>query len=79
LDKADLGDRIVVRAEVQGGRPVIAGTRVPVELILGHLAAGMTAEAVAGEYGLTVEDVLAAVDYARKVVGEQRVEEFALE
>ena len=79
MNEANAANRIVVGPDVQGGRPVIAGTRVPVELILGHLAAGMTAEAVAGEYNVTLEDVLAAVEYARKVVGEQRVEEFALE
>ena len=79
MNASDLTSRIVVRPDVQGGRPVITGTRIPVELVLGHLAAGMSAEAVAGEYGLAVEDVLAAVEYARRVVGGQRVEEFALD
>jgi len=52
---------------------VIEGTRVPVELILGQLAAGMTVEAVAGEYGVTREDVLATLAYAARVVASEDV------
>jgi uncharacterized protein (DUF433 family) len=34
---------------------VIEGPRVPVDVVLGKLAAGMTSDAVAEEYGLTRE------------------------
>ncbi len=37
------------------GQPVIAGTRVPVAIIVGHVAAGDTASDVALAYGLTLD------------------------
>ena len=44
--------------EIAPRKPVIKGTRVPVDLVVGKLAGGMTIEAVADEYGLTRDDVL---------------------
>lgn len=60
----EVAPRIVVDPNVRFGRPVIQGTRVPVELILGKLTGGMTPEAVATEYDITVDDVHAALRYA---------------
>jgi uncharacterized protein (DUF433 family) len=68
-----LAPRIVVDERVCFGKPVIQGTRVPVELVLGKLAGGMTTEAVADEYGLTREDVLAALAYAAQTVAGEEV------
>lgn len=69
-----IAPRIVVDPAIRFGKPVIEGTRVPVELVLGQLAAGMTVETVMDEYALTREDVLAALAYAaeRIVSGEIR-------
>jgi len=47
---------------------VIEGTRVPVELIVGKMAGGMSAADVAAEYGITVADVQAALAYAAQVL-----------
>lgn len=58
------GDRIAVRPDVQHGRPVIKGTRVPVHILVGSVAGGMTLQEVADEYGVTVDDVKAALEYA---------------
>jgi len=66
-------DRIVIDPEVRHGKPVIKGTRVPVEVILGSLAGGMTVEEVAKEYGIEREDVLAAVEYATKIVAKEEI------
>ena len=49
------------------------GTRVPVDLIIGKLAGGMTSEEVAGEYDLTKDDVLAALSYAARTLSEEQV------
>jgi len=57
-------DRIVIDPQIQHGKPVIRGTRVPVTRVVGGLAGGMTKEAVMQEYGITEEDLLAALDYA---------------
>ena len=59
-----IAPRIAVDESVCFGKPVIGETRVPVELVVGKLAGGMTVENVADEYGLTREDVLAALAYA---------------
>lgn len=53
-----IAPRIVVDQKVRFGKPVIEGTRVPVDLVLGKLAGGMTMEVVAEEYDLTREDTL---------------------
>lgn len=66
-----LGPRIVADPKVCFGKPVIEGTRVSVELVLGQLASGMTLEAVCDEYGLTREDVLAALAYAAQTVASE--------
>ena len=69
----EIAPRIVVDPKVRFGRPVIASTRVPVDLIVGKLAGGMAVEAVAEEYGITTEDVRAALSYAAKVLAEDEV------
>ncbi len=49
------------------GKPVIKGTRITVELILGKIADGETVDAILSSYPhLTREQVLACVDFARK-------------
>ncbi|RZN63403.1 MAG: hypothetical protein DSO07_04805 [Thermoproteota archaeon] len=62
-------DRITIDEKVMHGKPVIRGTRVPVEVILGSLASGMSYEEVEKEYGVRREDILAAVSYSTTKVG----------
>ena len=51
------------------GKPVVKGTRIPVELVLGHLAANPDlAELFAAYPELTVEDVKAVLAYAQAAV-----------
>jgi len=64
---------ITVSDEVQFGKPVIAGTRVPVEVVVGHIAAGDSTEEVMREYHLTREQVYAALQYASRLVAEESV------
>ena len=68
-----LGPRIVADAKVCFGKPVIEGTRVPVDLVLGQLAGGMAIEAVCKEYDLAREDVLAALAYAAQTVAAEEI------
>lgn len=67
------GDRIEIDPEVQHGKPVIQGTRVPVHILVGSVAGGMSLEQVADEYGVEVEDVRAALEYATHLVSEEEV------
>ena len=69
----EIAPRIVVDTKVRFGRPVIQGTRVPVDVLVGKLAGGMMIEHVAEEYGVTREDVLAALAYAARLLAEDQV------
>jgi len=69
----EIAPRITVDEKVRFGKPVIAGTRVPVDLVVGKLAGGMTVEQVMEEYELLREDVLAALSYAARAIGDEQV------
>ncbi|HHV56419.1 MAG TPA: DUF433 domain-containing protein [Firmicutes bacterium] len=64
---------IVVDEGLKGGKPVIKGTRVPVEIVLAKVAGGATFEEIMREYDLQREDLLAAFRYAASVVSEEEV------
>jgi len=63
-----MDSRIVIDPEIQHGKPVIRGTRVPVARIVGGLAGGMTIEEIICEYEIGEEDVLAALSYAAELI-----------
>ena len=53
--------RIEINPEIMAGKPVIRGTRIPVETILRKLGAGMATEAILADHPrLTHQDILAA-------------------
>jgi uncharacterized protein (DUF433 family) len=59
--------RIEVNPDILMGKPVIAGTRIPVYLILNLLASGYTQERILEAYpGLALEDIRAALQYAEQ-------------
>jgi len=59
---------IVSDPEVLRGKPRIKGTRIPVGLVLGYLAAGKTAADIVAEFpDLTGEQIAACLDYAREL------------
>ncbi len=64
-------DYITVNPDVRFGKPVIKGTRVPVDLIVGKLAGGMPIQEIADEYELTLQQIQAALRYAAYLVEEQ--------
>lgn len=61
--------RISIDPKVCHGKPVIVGTRVPVEAVLAAIAGGDALDQVATDYGITIEDVRAAVAYAGSLLG----------
>ncbi len=69
----EIAPGIVVDREVRFGKPTIKGTRVPVDLVIGKLAGGMTAEEVMKEYELSKEDILNALSYAAKLMREEEI------
>ncbi|MCK4421632.1 DUF433 domain-containing protein [candidate division WOR-3 bacterium] len=70
-------DRIIIDPKVMGGKPVIKGTRVPVEIIIGSFAGGMPNEEIKKEYGITEEDIKAAFTYAAEVLSQEKVYEIS--
>ncbi len=58
--------KIIRNPKILAGKPVIAGTRIPVTLILNLLAHGMIVEEIMDEYDLTKEQVQAAIKFAQK-------------
>ncbi len=67
-------ERIVVNPEIMVGKPVIKGTRIPVDAIIRRLAEGMSIKEILEEYpNLKEEDIKAALEYAAKVVAGEEV------
>ncbi len=66
--------RISVDPKVMVGKPVIRGTRIPVELILRMLAQGIPEDDILKEYPrLKLEDIRAALAYAAQVLAHEDV------
>lgn len=66
--------RIVLDPQVLVGKPVIRGTRISVEFIVGLFAEGWTRAGILRQYpGVTEEDAGACLAYARDVLGAERV------
>ena len=58
--------RIESDPRILRGKPCIKGTRIPVALILGYLAAGKSTEQIIAAFSdLTMDDIASALDYAR--------------
>lgn len=69
-------DRIEIDPAVMLGKPVIRGTRIPVELLLRKLAEGATTEELLDAYPrLSSEDVRAALAYAADTIAHEAVVE----
>lgn len=61
-------DHIVSMPDVLRGKPRIKGTRIPVSLILGYLAADNSTEKIIEEFPeITKEQIAACLDYAREL------------
>ena len=58
---------IIIDKRIMHGKPVIKRTRIPVNIIVGYLAGGMTYEETCKEYMITKEDMLDCLAYAAEV------------
>ena len=64
----DWRKHVVSDPEILRGKPRLKGTRIPVAVVLGYLAAGKTAEQIIGELpDLTPEQIAACLGYAREL------------
>lgn len=63
MKKSIVHDAITIDNEIQHGKPVLKGTRIPVAVIIGSLAGGMTYDEVIQEYAVTQKQILASLTY----------------
>ena len=70
-NERQLLERIAIDPKIMFGKPVIRGSRLTVQFILGLLAHGMSIEEVLDEYrGLKRDDVLACLLFAQQSLGD---------
>lgn len=67
-------ERIETNPDIMFGKPVIAGTRITVELILRKLAGGMTPEEIVKDHPhLKLEDIHAAEEFAADYLSQEDI------
>jgi uncharacterized protein (DUF433 family) len=71
----DYGERIVIDPKVHFGKPCVAGTRIPVEEVLGLIQEGIPFQEIVEKYypDLEIEDVKACVWYAAEIVRAEEI------
>jgi uncharacterized protein (DUF433 family) len=73
-EKHTYKDRITINPYVMVGKPVVKGTRIPVERVVAYLANNPDLDELFAAYpDLTIEDVKACLAYAHHAVEEKRV------
>jgi len=69
MDPKKLLERIVSNPQIFGGKPIIRGLRISVELVISLLAQGVGVEEILDDYpGLQREDIQACLAYAHTVI-----------
>ena len=69
-----LRQRVTLNPKVMAGKPVIRGTRIPVELVVRMLAQGISESEILQEYPrLQPDDIRAALIYAADVLADEDV------
>ncbi len=63
---------IIIDPAICHGKPVIAGTRMPVSLVLGSLAAGMSFGELEREYDLKEKDIRDALRFASELIEQEQ-------
>jgi uncharacterized protein (DUF433 family) len=67
-------ERIEISPDIMDGKPVIRGTRVPVELVLRKLGAGASSEAILADHPrLTQRDIQAAQAFAADYLADEDI------
>ena len=65
-------ERIEINPDIMGGKPVIRGTRVPVEVVLRKLGSGLSAAEIVAEHPrLTLDDIRAAQAFAADYLADE--------
>jgi len=70
--------RIVIDDKIRHGKPIIKGTRITVDEVLGALIGGMAYEEIEREYGVEREDILAVLEYTASFVRGEEIRPLGL-
>ena len=71
--------RIVANPRIMAGKPVIRGTRIPIDAIIKRFAEGMNIEnVIADSPKITKEDIYAALEYSARLVKGEKITQIAL-
>lgn len=73
MQEVELYPGIISNPAILGGKPIIKGRRIPVALVLGQLAGGATEESLLRDYGLTPDQIRAALGYAAQIVSDEEL------
>jgi uncharacterized protein (DUF433 family) len=73
MKKSIVHEAITIDNEIQHGKPVLKGTRIPIAVIIGSLAGGMTYDEVIQEYAVTQEQILASLTYFSELLNNETV------
>jgi len=66
--------RITLDPKVLAGKPVVRGTRLSVEFVIGLMAEGWSEADILVNYpGITHEDIIACLAYARDTLSSEKV------
>ena len=75
MDEQKLLERVTVNPAIFGGKPIIRGMRISVELILSLLAQGETTDTILSDYpDLEPEDIRACLAYAHAVIAHDKLD-----
>ena len=73
-------NRITANPEIFGGKPIIRGMRISVEIVLSLLAQGETVEAILADYpDLEPDDIRACLAYAHAVIAHDSLDAVTIE
>ncbi len=68
----DWREQIEINPHIKGGKPVVKGTRVPVEVVVGALAGGASPEEVSEAYVVSLEQIRACLAFTAEILTEDR-------
>lgn len=74
MNEGALLQRIAINPDIMSGKPVIKGTRLPIELVVEKLAYGATFDDLKADFPfITDEDIRSALLYAAKCLSREEV------
>ena len=75
MNNFSLLERITINPAIFGGKPIIRGLRISVEMILDLLSQGVSREELLEDYpDLEPEDLQACLTYAKTVIANEEIE-----